>query len=192
MIIPGDGVKPERGMGGRPPHQICFIFQPLTLRSNQKGELMEINHFFPKGAFFKRTIHQLFIYILIIILMSNLSALVDVFLHPEIPYFDTEHLIVGGVTGLVSSILLGLLIFYTWRLEKALKRINKIESFLPICANCKKIRIPNLDPHNKESWQSIESYITEKTATLFSHGICPECAAALYPQVFVDICTDNY
>ena len=40
---------------------------------------MEINHFFPKGAFFKRTIHQLFIYILIIILMSNLSALVDVF-----------------------------------------------------------------------------------------------------------------
>ena len=48
--------------------------------------------------------------------MSNLSALVDAFLHPEIPYFDTEHLIVGGVTGLVSSIFLGLLMFYTRRL----------------------------------------------------------------------------
>ncbi|MGB5748130.1 MAG: hypothetical protein WBM69_14195 [Desulfobacterales bacterium] len=152
---------------------------------------MEINHFLPEGTFFKRTIHQLFIYILIIILMSNLSALVDAFLHPEIPYFDTEHLIVGGVTGLVSSILLGSLIFYTRRLEKALKRIHKIESFLPICANCKKIRIPNLDPNNKESWQSIESYITEKTATLFSHGICPECATALYPQMFMDVCMDN-
>jgi hypothetical protein len=115
--------------------------------------------------------------------MSNLSALVDAFLHPEIPYFDTEHLIVGGVTGLVSSILLGLLIFYIRRLEKALKRICKIESFLPVCANYKKIRIPNSDLNNKESWQSIESYITEKTATRFSHGICPECATALYPQI---------
>jgi hypothetical protein len=152
---------------------------------------MDLNHFLPEGAMSKRTIHQLFIYVLIIILMSNLNALVDAFLHPEIPYFDTEHLIVGGVTGLVSSILLGLLIFYTRHLEKALKRINMIESFLPICANCKKIRIPNSNPHNKESWQSIESYITEKTTTQFSHGICPECATTLYPQVHVDVCTDN-
>jgi len=118
--------------------------------------------------------------------MSNLSALVDAFLHPEIPYFDIEHLIVGGVTGLVSSILLGLLIFYTRRLAKALKRINKIESFLPICASCKKVRIPNSDSNNKESWQPIESYITEKTATRFSHGICPECATTLYPQIYMD------
>ena len=139
----------------------------------------------------KRTIHQLFIYSVIIILMSNLNALVDAFLHPEIPYFDTEHLIVGGVTGLVSSILLGLLIFYTRHLEKALKRIDKIESFLPICTNCKKIRIPNSNLYNKESWQSIESYITEKTATQFSHGICPECAAEFYPQIYMDACSDN-
>ena len=147
---------------------------------------MELNHFLPECARTKREIHQLFVYILIIILMANLNALVDAFLHPEIPYFDREHLIVGGVTGLVSSILLGLLIFYTRRLEKARKRINKIESFLSICANCKKIRIPNLDSNNKESWQSIETYITEKTATLFSHGICPECATALYPQIKLD------
>jgi hypothetical protein len=126
------------------------------------------------------------LYILIIILMSNLSALVDAFLHPEIPYFDAEHLIVGGVTGLVSSIFLGLLMFYTRRLAKALKRINKIESFLPICASCKKIRIPNSDSNHKESWQSIESYITEKTATRFSHSICPECATALYPQIYMN------
>ncbi len=152
---------------------------------------MDLNHFLPEGTMFKRTIHQLFIYILIIILMSNLNALVDAFLHPELPYFDTEHLIVGGVTGLVSSILLGLLIFYTRHLKKALKRINTIESFLPICANCKKIRIPNPNPNDKESWQSLESYITEKTATRFSHGICPECATALYPQIHRDVCTDN-
>ncbi len=152
---------------------------------------MELNHFLPECARTKREIHQLFVYILIIILMANLNALVDAFLHPEIPYFDREHLIVGGVTGLVSSILLGLLIFYTRRLEKALKRIKNIESFLPICANCKKIRMPNLNPNNKESWQSIESYITAKTAVRFSHGICPECATALYAQIHMDVCKDN-
>ena len=152
---------------------------------------MDLNHFLPEGAIVKRTIHQLFIYILIIILMSNLNALVDAFLHPEIPYFDREHLIVGGVTGLISNILLGLLIFYTRRLEKALKRINTIESLLPICANCKKIRLPNSNPSNKASWQSIESYITAKTATRFSHGICPDCATALYPQIHMVVCGDN-
>ena len=152
---------------------------------------MALNHFLPEGTIFRRTIHQLFIYSVIIILMSNLNALVDAFLHPEIPYFDREHLIVGGVTGLVSSILLGLLIFYTRHLKKALKRIHTLESLLPICANCKKIRKPNSNPNNKASWQSIESYITEKTATRFSHGICPECATALYPQIHRDVCTDN-
>ncbi len=49
--------------------------------------------------------------------MSNLSALVDAFLHPEIPYFDIEHLIVGGVTGLVSSILFGFFAIRTNRQE---------------------------------------------------------------------------
>jgi len=37
-----------------------------------------------------------------ILLMLNLSALVDTVLHPDIPYFDTEHLVVGGVTALCA------------------------------------------------------------------------------------------
>jgi len=44
--------------------------------------------------------------------MINLNAMVDVVLHPEIPYFDKEHLIVGGVTGFVSMVLFGLLALY--------------------------------------------------------------------------------
>lgn len=152
---------------------------------------MDLKLIQPGGAITRIRIHQPFLYICIIILMSNLGPLVDAFLHPEIPYFDSEHLIVGGVTGLVSSIFLGLLVTYTRLIEKALKRINRLESILPICANCKKIRLPNSDPYMKESWQSIESYITKKTATRFSHGICPDCASALYPQVITDVCTDN-
>jgi len=41
---------------------------------------------------------------------------------------------------------------------------------------CKKIRKPDADPEKQESWQAIDSYITEKTTTKLSQGICPECA----------------
>ena len=76
----------------------------------------------------------------------------------------------------------GLLLLYARSLELALSKIKTLESFLPICAICKKIRKPNSDPEKKESWQAIDSYITEKTTTMLSHGICPECATTYYPE----------
>ncbi|MBA3035842.1 MAG: hypothetical protein FP814_05035 [Desulfobacterium sp.] len=114
--------------------------------------------------------------------MSNLNAMVDLYLHPDIPYFDKEHLIVGGVTAIVSTVLFGALFFYVCHLDKALKTIKTLETFLPICCNCKKIRIPDSDPKKMDSWLQIESYITQKTTTMFSHGICPECILKLYPE----------
>ena len=132
----------------------------------------------------KNTTIQIIIYAVIIIFMSNLNALVDAVLHPDIPYFDEEHLIVGGITGLVSIILFGLLTLYVRYLNKALSNIKTLESILPICSNCKKIRKPDSDPKNMESWQPLEAYITAMTTSQFSHGICPECAAKLYPQFY--------
>ncbi len=58
--------------------------------------------------------------------------------------------------------------------EQLSERINNLEKFLPICSFCKKIR----DKDN--SWHQIESYITEKTDTEFSHSICPDCAEKHY------------
>jgi hypothetical protein len=127
---------------------------------------------------------QIIIGAVIIIFMSNLNALVDAVLHPDIPYFDTEHLIVGGITGLVSLILFGLLTLYVRYLNNALSSIKTLESILPICSNCQRIRQPDSDPKNMESWQPIEAYITAKTTSQFSHGICPECAVKLYPQFY--------
>ena len=127
---------------------------------------------------------QIVIYALIIIFLSNLNALVDAVLHPDIPYFDEEHLIVGGITGLVSIILFGLLTLHVRYLNKALGNIKTLESILPICSHCKKLRKPDSDPKNMESWQPLESYITEMTTSKFSHGICPECLANLYPQFY--------
>ncbi|MCD4721433.1 MAG: response regulator [Desulfobacula sp.] len=44
---------------------------------------------------------------------------------------------------------------------------------LPICANCKSIRIKNND------WIQIEAYFKD---IVFSHGICPTCCDKLYPE----------
>jgi hypothetical protein len=128
----------------------------------------------------KNTAVQFTLLVVIVIFMANLSPLADLFLHPDIPYFDEEHLIVGGITGAVSIVFFGSLLFYIRRLNKAMEKINRLEMFLPICANCKRIRIPDSDPDKMESWKQIESYITEKTKTQFSHGICPDCIEKYY------------
>ena len=127
----------------------------------------------------KNTPLQIVIFLAIIIFMGNLNALVDAVLHPEIPYFDTEHLIVGGVIALVSFILFGLSILYVRHLDKALGKIDLLERFIPICAYCKKVRKPASDPTDMESWQPLESFVREKTTARFTHGICPECAGKL-------------
>jgi hypothetical protein len=127
-----------------------------------------------------------------IVLIGNLNAIVDSFLHPQIPYFDKEHLIVGGVTSLVTAILCGLILFYTRYLEQLLSKIGVLESFLPICSNCKKIQIPDSDPYKNESWHSIETYIRENLSTEFSHSICPDCVKKLYSGVIdVDLAGHN-
>ncbi|MDA8163623.1 MAG: hypothetical protein M0017_01130 [Desulfobacteraceae bacterium] len=59
---------------------------------------------------------------------------------------------------------------------KAYSRIPLLEGFLPLCANCKKIR-------HQDQWQQMEKYITEHSLAQFSHSICPECAAKLYPEI---------
>ena len=123
---------------------------------------------------------RIVLYLSLVLLIANLNALVDSVLHPEIPYFDHEHVIVGVITGVICGVLSGLLILYMSHVEKALKKIKTLEAFLPICARCKKIRKSGADPTDKASWEPIESYISEKTSTEFTHGLCPECAATLY------------
>lgn len=62
------------------------------------------------------------------------------------------------------------------RLEKAQKEIKALRGFIPICASCKKIR------DDDGYWQQVESYISEHSDALFTHSLCPECIAKLYPD----------
>lgn len=55
-------------------------------------------------------------------------------------------------------------------LEAALARVKKLEGIIPICAYCKKIR------DDEKSWHQLETYISEHSEAIFSHGICPDCA----------------
>ena len=61
-------------------------------------------------------------------------------------------------------------------MRKLLERIKILEGFLPVCANCKKIR-------EKNSWKQMEAYITKHSLAKFSHTICPDCREALYPDL---------
>ena len=63
-------------------------------------------------------------------------------------------------------------------LKKALEEIKTLSGFLPICASCKKIR------DDQGYWKQIEVYISEHSEAEFSHGICPECAQKLYPDIY--------
>jgi sigma-B regulation protein RsbU (phosphoserine phosphatase) len=49
------------------------------------------------------------------------------------------------------------------------KQIQQLESILPICAYCKKIR------NDGDYWEQLESYMNEHAGLDFSHSICPDC-----------------
>jgi DNA-binding NarL/FixJ family response regulator len=59
-------------------------------------------------------------------------------------------------------------------LRNALAEVKQLSALLPICARCKQIR------DEAGAWHRIESFITAQTGTHFSHGVCPDCAVALY------------
>ncbi len=60
------------------------------------------------------------------------------------------------------------------QLQEALDTVKTLKGLLPICSNCKKIR------DDKGYWNQIESYISDHSDALFSHGICPDCMGQLY------------
>ena len=95
------------------------------------------------------------------------------------------------IFSLVICILLILIVVFSLRMDKAAKERENIilelqdalaevitlRGIIPICASCKKVR------DDKGYWSQIESYIRDHSEADFSHGICPECAKKLYPDL---------
>ncbi len=64
------------------------------------------------------------------------------------------------------------------QLEDSLTKV--LSGFIPICANCKKIR------DDKGCWNPIEGYIQSHSDAQFSHGVCPKCMMMLYSDYLKD------
>ncbi|MCG8634461.1 MAG: response regulator [Desulfobacterales bacterium] len=61
-------------------------------------------------------------------------------------------------------------------LQTALDEIEALSGLIPICASCKKIR------DDKGYWRMVDTYFSERSKAVFSHGICPDCRESLYPE----------
>lgn len=62
-------------------------------------------------------------------------------------------------------------------LHTALEEVKLLQGIVPICASCKKMR------DDTGYWQQVEVYLSARSEATFSHGICPECARQLYPDL---------
>jgi hypothetical protein len=67
----------------------------------------------------------------------------------------------------------------TTELQLALANVKMLTGMLPICASCKNIR------DDEGYWHQVEVYIRSHSEAEFTHGICPDCAAKLYPELIL-------
>jgi len=95
----------------------------------------------------------------------------------------------------VSLLLLGVLFFFNRRgreresaladsnrslalaneqLRAAQSELHTLKGLIPICSSCKRVR------DDKGYWETVETYISERSSALFSHSICTECGPLLY------------
>jgi DNA-binding response OmpR family regulator len=63
------------------------------------------------------------------------------------------------------------------RILRFTTEVRQLQEIIPICAYCRKIR------NDKNYWQLVEAYFSDKTGSKFSHGICPTCSEAFLLEV---------
>ena len=60
--------------------------------------------------------------------------------------------------------------------EELLNKVKRLESLLPICSGCRRIR------SDDNTWWPLEKYIESKADSKFTHTICPDCKKIYYPD----------
>jgi cytochrome c553 len=68
-----------------------------------------------------------------------------------------------------------------WRHLYATQHIDILQSLLPMCASCHKIR------DDTGYWSQVEDYLEAQTHTMLTHGICPECMQKWYPEFYPQV-----
>ncbi|MBU0474480.1 MAG: PAS domain S-box protein [Bacteroidetes bacterium] len=72
------------------------------------------------------------ILVIAVLIMSNLSAIIDHYLHPGIPYYDFNHLVIGIITGFVNFLLLLLLVYFYFIYQQKNEKERKVADELII------------------------------------------------------------
>ncbi len=111
--------------------------------------------------------------------------------HPELDIsissifnaFNVHHLSMAFFFGILGSSFCFIIIQYTIRLSKEKQRVRILETMLPICSYCKKIRDDSDSENGKGIWYDADHYLSKKTNTAFTHGICPECYSKVIEEI---------
>ena len=118
------------------------------------------------------------------LLWQSLGFLIVVVLTWSDALFDLTHVLLGfenrtmdlNRTLITTVVLLLLWMFSAYKVYLVVSRLSYLESFLHVCAWCRKIEYNN-------QWLSLEAHFTEKTGRKASHGICPACAKKILRRV---------
>ena len=89
--------------------------------------------------------------------------------------FNVHHIPMAIFFGALGALFGFMNISYTLSLSKEKTRVRMLESLLPICAHCKNIRDDSGTKKGEGNWVRVDHYISAKTDTEFTHGMCPEC-----------------
>ncbi|MBI5904338.1 MAG: hypothetical protein HZB86_02105 [Deltaproteobacteria bacterium] len=73
---------------------------------------------------------------------------------------------------------------YLYRSRQSLERkVEVLESILPICMHCKKIHVKR--PDGPGRWVPVETFFRQEDRLEFSHGVCSDCLKTHYPGIGV-------
>jgi len=118
------------------------------------------------------------------LLWQSLGFLIVVVLTWSDALFDLAHAILGlphraedlSRTVITTVVILLLWLFSAYKVYCVVSRLSYLESFLHVCAWCRKIEY-------QDRWLSLEAHFIEKTGRNPSHGICPECSEKMLRPV---------
>ena len=65
-------------------------------------------------------------------------------------------------------------------LRAANARIRTLSDMLPLCPDCKRVRVGDSD----DGWKTVESYLAETPELQLSHALCPDCSARHFPEFY--------
>ena len=63
---------------------------------------------------------------------------------------------------------------YALLILEDISEVVQLQSLLPICMHCKKIR------KDDTYWETVEEYLSTRIDVEFSHGVCPDCRDKYY------------